>query len=52
MEFSEFTQQIQNLLRERNGTVDVVIQTCTKNNGVEYTGVTIRETNSNIGLRL
>ena len=47
-EFSEFTQQIQNLLRERNGTVDVVIRTCTKNNGVEYTGVTIRETNSNI----
>lgn len=48
MDFTEFSGQILDLLRERNESADISIRTCSKNNGVQYVGVAIRDAESNM----
>ena len=46
MDFMEFVEQVQNLLREKDDRLDFSIQTVRKNNSVKYTGVSIKSTTS------
>ncbi len=46
MNFTEFVEQVQNLLREKDDRLDFSIQTVRKNNSVKYTGVSIKSATS------
>lgn len=46
MDFSEFVEQVQNLLRAKDDRLDFSIQTVRKNNSVKYTGVSIKSASS------
>ena len=46
MDFTEFVEQVQNLLREKDNRLDFSIQTVRKNNSVKYTGVSIKSTST------
>ncbi len=46
MNFTEFVEQVQNLLREKDNRLDFSIQTVRKNNSVRYTGVSIKSATS------